>query len=82
MAKNKKKKDKVEKVDVKIDKRSAKATSKSLILESKAKLAFAKAQKRKWLVILIIVAIGAYYAISSGGINVGGIIDKVKGFMP
>lgn len=82
MAKNKKKKDKVEKVDVKIDKRSAKATSKSLILESKAKLAFAKSQKRKWLVILIIVAIGAYYAISSGGINVGGIIDKVKGFMP
>ena len=82
MAKNKKKKDKVEKVDVKIDKRSAKATSKSLILESKATLALAKAQKRKWLVILIIVAIGAYYAISSGGINVGGIIDKVKGFMP
>ena len=82
MAKNKKKKDKVEKVDVKIDKRSAKATSKSLILESKAKLAFAKSQKRKWLVILILVAIGAYYAISSGGINVGGIIDKVKGFMP
>ena len=82
MAKNKKKKDKVEKVDVKIDKRSAKATSKSLILESKATLALAKAQKRKWLVILIIVAIGAYYAIKSGGINVGGIIDKVKGYMP
>jgi len=82
MAKNRKKKDKVDKVDVKIDKRSAKATSKSLILESKAKLAFAKSQKRKWLVILIIVAIGAFYAIKSGGINFGGIIDKVKGYMP
>ena len=86
MAKNKKKKDKVEKVtikaDAKVDKRSAKATSKSLILESKATLALAKAQKRKWLVILIIVAIGAFYAIKSGGINFGGIIDKVKGFMP
>ncbi|MAH50383.1 hypothetical protein CMI37_31465 [Candidatus Pacearchaeota archaeon] len=67
-----------DKQEHKLDKKDAKA---NLIL-AKAQKALAAAQKRKWLVILIVVAIGAFYAIKSGGINFGGIIDKVKGWMP
>ncbi len=67
-----------DKQEHKLDKKDAKA---NLIL-AKAQKALASAQKRKWLVILIVVAIGAYYVISSGGVNLGGIIEKIKGWMP
>ena len=68
--------------DRKNDKRDAKATAKATILESKANLALAKAQKRKWLFLLICAAIAAYMVISKGGINLGGILDKIKGLSP
>ena len=67
-----------DKQEHKLDKKNAKA---NLIL-AKAQKALAAAQKRKWLVILIVVGIGAYYAISSGGFNFGGILEKIKGWMP
>ena len=82
MAKSKKKKDKVEKVTVKADAKSSKKSAKAELVASRANLALAKSQKRKWLVILIVVLLGAYFALKSGGINFGGIIDKVKGLAP
>ena len=82
MAKNKKKKDKVEKVTIKSNAKVDKRLAKADLIDAKARKKAAAAQARKWLVILILVAIGAFYAIKSGGINFGGIIDKVKGYMP
>jgi len=81
MAKNRKR-DKVERVTIKASAKSDKRSAKADLIDAKARKSLATAQKRKWLVILIIVAIGAFYAIKSGGINFGGIIDKVKGYMP
>ena len=82
MAKSKKKKDKVEKVTVKADAKSSKKSAKAELVDARANLALAKSQKRKWLVILIVVLLGAYFALKSGGINFGGSIDKVKGLAP
>ena len=82
MAKSKKKKDKVEKVTVKADAHNSKKSAKAELIASRANLALAKSQKRKWLVILIVVLLGAYFALKSGGINFGSIIDKVKGLAP
>ena len=39
---------------------------------------YAVAAKRKWLVFLIGIALIAYLVISSGGLNLGGIFEKVK----
>tara|TARA_R100001244_G_scaffold26910_1_gene26732 strand:+ start:286 stop:495 length:210 start_codon:yes stop_codon:yes gene_type:complete len=64
--------------DRKNDKRDAKVDK----LSAKANLALAKAQKRKWLFLLICAAIAAYVVISKGGINLGGILDKIKGLSP
>jgi len=64
--------------DRKNDKRDAKVDK----LSAKADLALAKAQKRKWLFLLICAAIAAYMVISKGGINLGGILDKIKGLSP
>jgi hypothetical protein len=64
--------------DRKNDKRDAKVDK----LASRANLALAKAQKRKWLFMLICAAIAAYVVISKGGINLGGILDKIKGVAP
>ncbi len=61
-----------DKQDHKLDKKNAKA---NLIL-AKAQKALAAAQKRKWLVILIGVAIAAFYAIKSGAGS--GLIDVIK----
>ena len=41
--------------------------------------AYAVAAKRKWLVFLIGIALIAYLVISSGGFNLGGIFEKIKG---
>ena len=67
-----------DKRDRQVDKKDAKA---NLIL-AKAQKALAAAQKRKWLVILIVVLLGAYFALKSGGINFGSIGDKIKEFIP
>ena len=64
--------------DRKNDKRDAKESK----LLAKAELAKAKATKRKWLFMLICAAIAAYVVISKGGINLGGILDKIKGVAP
>ena len=64
--------------DRKNDKRDAKVDK----LASRANLALAKAQKRKWLFMLICAAIAAYVVISKGGFNLGGILDKIKGVAP
>ena len=64
--------------DRKNDKRDAKVAK----LASRADLALAKAQKRKWLFMLICAAIAAYVIISKGGINFGGILEKIKGIAP
>tara|TARA_R110000824_G_scaffold9415_3_gene42084 strand:+ start:3045 stop:3287 length:243 start_codon:yes stop_codon:yes gene_type:complete len=40
---------------------------------------YAVAAKRKWLVFLIGIGLIAYLVISSGGLNLGGIFEKVKG---
>jgi len=61
-----------DKQEHKLDKKDAKA---NLIL-AKAQKALASAQKRKWLVILIGVAIAAFYAIKSGAGS--GLIDTIK----
>ena len=82
MAKSKKKKDKVEKVTVKADAHSSKKSAKAELIDAKARKKAASAQARKWLVILIVVLLGAYFSLKSGGINFGGIIDKVKGLAP
>ena len=68
--------------DRKNDKRDAKATAKATILESKALKAEMVARKRKWLFLLICAAIAAYVIISKGGINFGGILEKIKGVAP
>ena len=64
--------------DRKNDKRDAKVDK----LTARANLSLAKSQKRKWLVILIVVLLGAYFALKSGGINFGGILEKIKGIAP
>ena len=64
--------------DRKNDKRDAKESK----LLAKAELAKAKATKRKWLFMLICAAIAAYVIISKGGINFGGILEKIKGVAP
>jgi hypothetical protein len=40
---------------------------------------YAVALKRKWLVFLIGIGLIAYLVISSGGLSLGGIFDKIKG---
>ena len=61
-----------DKKDHKLDKKDAKAA----IIDAKARKADAVARKRKWLVILIGVAIAAYYAIKSGAGS--GLFDMIK----
>lgn len=60
------------KQDHKLDKTSAKAD----LIRAKASKSLAVAAKRKWLVILIGIAIAAYYALK-GGLG-GGIFSTIK----
>ena len=60
--------------------RVAKKASKTDLILAKAELAKAKASKRKALVALIVVALIAYYVLSSG--TGSGILDKLKTFIP
>tara|TARA_Y100000310_G_C20702709_1_gene831491 strand:+ start:4688 stop:4903 length:216 start_codon:yes stop_codon:yes gene_type:complete len=57
------------------DKNDHKTDRKVDKLNAKANLSLAKAQKRKWLVILIGIGIAAYYALKGGG---GGFLDIIK----
>jgi len=61
--------------DVKVERKEAKTESKTSRLESKATLALAKAQKRKWLAILIGVILAAYLIIKGGAGS--GILEKI-----
>jgi hypothetical protein len=61
-----------DKQDTKTDKRESKVD----LINAKANKAMAVAQKRKWLVILIGIAIAAYYAIKSGAGS--GLFDLLK----
>ena len=61
-----------DKQDKKVDKRESKVD----LINAKANKAMAVAQKRKWLVILIGIAIAAYYAIKSGAGS--GLFDLLK----
>jgi len=63
-----------------MDARVAKKASKADLILAKAELARAKASKRKALVALIVVALIAYFVLSSGGGL--GILDKLKTFIP
>lgn len=65
-----------DKRDDKRDKANAKADSKEGKLLAKAELSRAKAAKRKWLVFLIIAAVGAYFLLK-GGIS-SGLIESIK----
>ena len=67
--------DKPARHDDKVDRKGSKADAKVDKLNAKANLALAKAQKRKWLVILIGIAIAAFYALKGGG---GGFLDIIK----
>ena len=67
---------KPERRDDKVDRKGSTADAKVDKLNAKANLALAKAQKRKWLVILIGIAIAAFYALKSG--TGGGLIDIIK----
>tara|TARA_Y100000310_G_C20325411_1_gene642734 strand:- start:68 stop:451 length:384 start_codon:yes stop_codon:yes gene_type:complete len=66
----------------KTDKGEKKATARQWRLDKinalKEKF-YAVASKRKWLVLLIGIALLAYFVISSGGLNLGGIFEKIKG---
>jgi len=62
------------------DAKVAKKASKADLILAKAELARAKASKRKALVALIVVALIAYFVLSSGGGL--GILDKLKTFIP
>jgi len=58
------------------NKKTDKRESKVDLINAKANKAMAVAQKRKWLVILIGIAIAAYYAIKSGAGS--GLFDLLK----
>ena len=60
----------------KTDRKETKKETKVDLINAKANKALATAQKRKWLVILIGVAIAAYYAIKSGAGS--GLLDIIK----
>jgi hypothetical protein len=64
-----------ERHDNKVDRKASKSDAKVDKLNAKANLSLAKAQKRKWLVILIGIAIAAYYALKGGG---GGFLEIIK----
>ena len=62
------------------DKKESRRSFKLEKIELLTAKAYAVAAKRKWLVLLIGIALAAYFVISSGGAGLGGILDKVKGF--
>jgi len=66
--------------EVRTDAKVAKKAGKADLILAKAELAKAKASKRKALVALIVVALIAYFVLSSG--TGSGILDKLKTFIP
>lgn len=65
--------------DDKTENKVTRTDAKVSLVEAKALKAEMVARKRKWLVILIGIGLAAYYAITSGGLNLGGLLEKVKG---
>ena len=72
--------------DDKDDRREDKHDYKLHKIDAKSQKAISTAMKRDSLSRLIkwfLIAIGVFYALSKfGGLNLGGILDKVKGIMP
>jgi len=64
--------------DVKVVRRETKAAGRATVLDAKARLADAKANKRKWLFMLIMGGAALYFAFTSGG----GITSFLKGLKP
>ena len=61
-------------------KKEVRTESKTSRLEAKANLALAKAQKRKYLAILLGLGLLTYVLVSTGSITKG--LDLIKGIMP
>ncbi len=72
--------DSAPKREVRAEAKVTKKAGKVDLILAKAQLATAKASKRKALVALIVVALIAYYVLSSG--TGSGILDKLKTFIP
>jgi len=67
---------KLDKRDNKVEAKATKTSAKVDLINAKANKSLATAQKRKWLVFLIGIAIAAFYMLKSG---VGsGILDAIK----
>jgi len=64
-----------DKVDGKVTKTEAKAD----LVRAKASKSLAVAQKRKWLVILLGIGVAIYFMVTSGKLDLGGIMEKIKG---
>lgn len=60
-------------------KKESKREGKVDIILAKAELSKAKAEKRKWLVLLIAIGLGAYYLTSGAGSSA---LNIIKGFLP
>tara|TARA_Y100000593_G_scaffold7131_1_gene13412 strand:+ start:157 stop:450 length:294 start_codon:yes stop_codon:yes gene_type:complete len=60
------------------DRRSERSTGRANVLDAKARLAHAKASKRKWLFMLLLAGAALYFAFTSGG----GITTLLKGLRP
>ncbi len=61
-------------------KKESKRDGKVDIILAKAELSKAKAEKRKWLVLLIAIGLGAYFVLSSGAGSSA--LNIIKGFLP
>ncbi len=67
-----------EQSDPRVVRRETKAAGRATVLDAKARLADAKANKRKWLFMLIMGGAALYFAFTSGG----GITSFLKGLKP
>ena len=67
-----------EQSDPRVVRRETKATGRANVLDAKARLAHAKASKRKWLFFLIVAGVGLYFLATSGG----GLFTFLKGLTP
>jgi hypothetical protein len=67
-----------EQSDPRVVRRATKASGRANVLDAKARLAHAKASKRKWLFMLLVAGAALYFAFTSGG----GITTLLKGLRP
>ena len=61
-------------------KKESKRAGKVDIILAKAELSKSKAEKRKWLVLLIAISLVAYFALTSGAGSSA--LNIIKGFLP